>query len=68
MKKTLQLEDLSCPSCVAKIEKVLKKAPGVEEVEVKFNSSKVDVAFDESKIELADITKLVESIGFEVKA
>ena len=36
---TFQLETVSCPSCVAKIEGALKKTPGVEQAEVLFNSS-----------------------------
>ena len=39
--KTYQLETLTCPSCVAKIEGMLKKTPGVTDSEVLFNSSRV---------------------------
>ena len=39
-KRTYQLETIACPSCAAKIENVLKKTNGVQEVEVLFNSSR----------------------------
>ena len=38
-----QLETLTCPSCIAKIEGALNKQSGVEEAKVLFNSSKVKV-------------------------
>ncbi len=44
-----QLETLSCPSCIKKIETVLNKQMGVKEASVLFHSSKVKIAFDETK-------------------
>ena len=40
-KKTYQLETLTCPSCTAKIQGMLKKTEGIEEGEVLFNTSRV---------------------------
>ena len=45
--KTYQLEAVSCPSCILKIEGMLKKTKGVKEYDVLFNSSRVKVTFDE---------------------
>jgi copper chaperone len=47
---TFQLETLTCPSCMAKIEGMLKKTPGIKESEVLFNSSRVKVKFDETVV------------------
>lgn len=44
-----QLEPLTCPSCIKKIEGKVGKMDGVEEVKVLFNSSKVKVDYDEAK-------------------
>jgi len=40
MKKTYQLETLTCPSCVAKIENMLKRMEGINESKILFMSSK----------------------------
>ena len=49
MKKTvLQLETVTCPSCIRRIEGTLSKQSGVENAVVKFNASKVEVNHDES--------------------
>lgn len=50
-KATIQLETLTCPSCLQKIDKAVKALEGVdkESVEVLFNSSKVKVNYDEEK-------------------
>ena len=50
-KSILQLETLSCPSCVAKIEAALNRIDGVEQVKVGFNSSKVTVSYDDKPYE-----------------
>lgn len=50
MKTTsFQLEDLTCPICIHKVEGVLNKEDGVAAAKVLFNSSKVNVEFDEAK-------------------
>lgn len=64
--KTYQLETLSCPSCMAKIEGALKKTKGVIEAEVLFNSSKAKVTFDESVVDSSEIKNVIEKLGFEV--
>ena len=43
----LQLETLTCPTCIKKIENALSKQEGVEKVNVLFNASKENVTFDE---------------------
>jgi len=67
MKETsFQLETLSCPSCMAKIEGMLKKTPGVKESEVLFNSSRVKVKFDEAVVDSQTIKNGIGSLGFVV--
>lgn len=65
-KSTFQLETVSCPSCVAKIEGALKKTPGVTQSEVLFNSSRVKAEFDEGKISADAIKQTIESLGYKV--
>ena len=66
MKKTLQLETLTCPSCMAKIQGALKKREGVKSHDVLFNSSRVKVEFDESLVDIDMIKNSIETIGYRV--
>ena len=64
--KTYQLETISCPSCIAKIESMLKKTEGVTSSEVLFNSSRVKVTFDENTITSEEIKNRIDKLGFKV--
>ena len=66
---TIQLETLTCPSCVQKVENATKSVPGVEKdsVKVLFNSSKVKVDVDNEKASVEDIEKAITTVGYEVK-
>lgn len=64
--KTYQLETLTCPNCVAKIEGMMKKTKGISEGEVLFNSSRVKVNFDESLLSSEEIVAKIEKLGFDV--
>lgn len=68
-KATLQLETLSCPSCLQKIENATKKLDGVEEESIKvlFNASKVRLTFDENVISIEEIEKAIQSLGYAVE-
>lgn len=68
-KATLQLETLSCPSCLQKIENATKKLDGVEEdsIKVLFNASKVRLTFDENLISIEEIEKAIQSLGYAVE-
>lgn len=64
--KTYQLETVSCPSCIAKIEGMLKRTPGIGEAEVLFNTSRVKVAFDENLIDSEAIKNNIAKLGYKV--
>lgn len=68
-KANLQLETLTCPSCLQKIENAVKGLDGVnnDSVQVMFNSSKVKLDFDNDKIELDEIVKSIDNLGFKVE-
>ncbi|HZJ84108.1 MAG TPA: heavy metal-associated domain-containing protein [Syntrophomonadaceae bacterium] len=64
--KTYQLETLTCPTCVKKIETAVKRMDGVKKVDVAFNASRVKVNFDESLGDGKDIRKTIERLGFGI--
>ena len=68
-KATIQLETLTCPSCLQKIDNAVKGLDGVEKdsVNVTFNSSKVKLDFDDSKIDITRIEDAITKLGYEVK-
>lgn len=66
---TIQLEALTCPSCMQKIEGAVKSLDGIDQdtLKVLFNSSKVKLNFDEEKISIDDIENAITKIGYEVQ-
>ncbi|NLN66012.1 MAG: heavy-metal-associated domain-containing protein [Clostridiaceae bacterium] len=66
---TIQLETLTCPSCVQKIENAIKSLAGVEKESIKvlFNSSKAKFNFDDEKLSVEDVEKAITDLGYEVK-
>ena len=61
-----QLETLTCPSCINKIEGVLNKENGVENAKVMFSSSKVKVTFDQEKTNPDTLAELIKKLGYPV--
>ncbi|MDT2768237.1 heavy-metal-associated domain-containing protein [Globicatella sulfidifaciens] len=68
-KATIQLETLTCPSCMQKIENGVKSLDGVDKnnIKVLFNSSKVKVEYDDEKVSIKDIENAIDKLGYEVK-
>lgn len=68
MKKTLlRSQELSCPSCVAKIEGALKALNGVSNAKVFFNTGKIEVQHDPQVVRPEDLIKAVRSVGYEAR-
>lgn len=61
-----QLEELTCPSCIKKIEGVLNRQNGIAESKVLFQSSKVKVVYDELTISSDQIIKIIYKLGYLV--
>jgi copper chaperone len=65
-KAVFQLEPLTCPSCIKKIETTLNKTTGVESAKVMFNSSKVKAEFDEKQVEASQLEETIKKLGYPV--
>lgn len=65
-KKDMQLEDLTCPTCVNKIEKALIKKKGVLEAKVLFNATKIKVTYDESLVEKEELIDIMNGLGYKI--
>ncbi len=66
MKTLLRSQELTCPSCVAKIEKALTSLQGVKEAKVHFNTGRIEVEHDPA-VNSAELVKAVQSVGYEAK-
>ncbi|MDT6979261.1 heavy-metal-associated domain-containing protein [Levilactobacillus zymae] len=67
-KLTMKLGDLTCPSCMTKIEGALSHQTGVQNVKVLFNASKIKAEFDDSQTSADDLANVVTDLGYEVKS
>ncbi|NLJ57583.1 MAG: heavy-metal-associated domain-containing protein [Tissierellia bacterium] len=65
---TIQLETLTCPSCMQKIEGALKGLDGIDQdtAKVSFNSSKVKLDFDEDRVSIEEIENAIKKLGYDV--
>lgn len=65
MKTLLRSAELTCPSCVRKIEKALDALPGVEKATVHFNTGRIEVEHDGARVQAAELVKAVRAAGYE---
>jgi Cu+-exporting ATPase len=61
----LPITGMSCASCVAKIEKGLKKLKGVSDAKVNFATERATVTFDPSRAGLGDFVSTIRDLGYE---
>ncbi len=68
MKKTiLRSQELSCPSCVAKIEKALGAVDGVTLAKVHFNTGRIEVEHDAERAPVDELVKAVRAAGYDAQ-
>ncbi len=63
---TFQLEQLTCPSCVKKIETALANKDGVSGVKVLFTSSKVKVSHQDAMLDASGVGKVITGLGIHI--
>lgn len=65
-KEVFKISGMHCASCVATIEKTVKKLPGIKSAEVNFGAETLLAEFDEKKISSQNIAKTIKEIGYQV--
>ena len=65
MKTLLRSQDLSCPSCVAKIEKALQGLDGVTTAKVHFNTGRIEIEHDPDTTSADTLVQTVREVGYE---
>lgn len=64
MKTVLRSSELSCPSCVAKIERRLRALDGVTAAKVHFTTGRIEVEHDASRVGADVLVKAVREAGY----
>jgi copper chaperone CopZ len=67
MKTVLRSQELSCPSCVTKIETALRHVTGVQTATVHFNTGRIEVEHDPNVASTDDLLKVVRDAGYEAR-
>ena len=60
----LDLEGMTCASCAMRIEKGLKKVPGVIDANVNLATEKASVMYDPTQTNLEQMVQKVEAVGY----
>ena len=63
---TLPVRGMTCASCVGRVERALKKVPGVESVAVNLATERATVAYYPGAASVADLKAAVERAGYEL--
>lgn len=61
---TLALEGMTCASCAMRIEKGLKKLPGVSEASVNLATERATVSYDAAQVNVDDLIQKVSAVGY----
>lgn len=67
IQETLAIDGMSCASCAASIETVLKGVPGIHEAGVNFASEKLNLRYNPEAIRLSEIKQRVKDVGYELR-
>jgi copper chaperone CopZ len=65
MKTLLRSQELTCPSCIAKIEKALKGLEGVEDAKVHFSTGRIEVEHNPDRVNSETLVEAVRKAGYE---
>ncbi len=63
---TLPVEGMTCASCVARVEKAMKKVEGVTDVNVNFATEKVTFSYNDTATNISALSGIVEDAGYKL--
>ena len=63
---SLPIEGMTCASCVARVEKTLKKIDGVAVVNVNLATEKATITFDKSKTTIENLAEKIDDAGYKL--
>ncbi len=62
----MPVKGMTCASCVARVERILARLPGVVEATVNLTAERVDVVFDADTVSPGEIATAIDRSGFRV--
>ncbi|MBT3274129.1 MAG: copper-translocating P-type ATPase [Spirochaetales bacterium] len=65
-KETLQIEGMSCASCVASVEKSLKSLDGIQFATVNLATETASIEYDTNTVSHEELRKAVENVGYKI--
>lgn len=63
---SFKVEGMTCSACANRVERVTKKAEGVENSSVNFATEKLNITFDENKVSISELKNIVEKAGYKL--
>src|SRR5665648_276545 len=63
-KETLKITGMTCASCSARIEKVVSKMEGVEQISVNLATEKATILYDSKLTDISSIKSRIEKTGY----
>jgi copper chaperone len=63
----LRSDEFTCPSCVGKIQKRLRRTPGVVTATVHFSTGRVEVEHDPARVAVADLVAAIGEAGYRAR-
>lgn len=64
MKTVLRSTELTCPSCISKIERALRARDGVAGAKVHFTTGRIEVEHDPERVSPKELAGTVTSLGY----
>ena len=61
----LRSDDLTCPSCIRKIETALDRREGVSRSKVHFSTGRIEVHHDPALVNADELADVVRGVGYE---
>jgi Cu+-exporting ATPase len=62
----LPVQGMTCASCVGRVERALRSAPGVQEATVNFAMQRVSLKYDASATSPDELAQIIEKAGYQV--
>ena len=63
----LLVTGMDCPDCAAKVEKAVKRMPGVGKATIVFPAGRLDVEYDSQQIDVTQVLDKIKKLGYEAR-
>lgn len=64
MRKTFQIPNMHCPSCVIHLEALEDELPGILNIQGSYQKQRLDVEYDETRVTVSQIRDAIQELGY----